>query len=209
MGYEVIILHKYSIKDVAKKFNITTNKLRFYENKGLIKPSRNPDNNYRYYNLDDISRIQTILLYRSLNLTIEDIEKLLNDYSYEKMIDHLYNLLEAINKQVHYYTSLRAIVQSAVDGRNNAEELMTSLYETVDVINKLRDVRENWVDKWNFDSMAESFDQSVSKAGHSSFSNLNVHRSYDALLALIESEVKKNLRPNEVILDIGIGRAHV
>lgn len=51
----------YLINEVAKQFNISANKLRFYEKKGMIKPKRSYDNNYRYYMEDDLIKLQAIL----------------------------------------------------------------------------------------------------------------------------------------------------
>lgn len=75
------MVKKYSINEVAKLFNITTNKLRFYEKKGLINPSRDETNNYRYYTKEDLVKIQTILMYRVLDLSIEDIKEIIEKNS--------------------------------------------------------------------------------------------------------------------------------
>lgn len=40
---------KYNIKEVAKLFNITTNKIRYYEKQELINPIRDEENDYRIY----------------------------------------------------------------------------------------------------------------------------------------------------------------
>jgi len=202
-------MERYSIKEVAKQFNITTNKLRFYENKGLVKPYRDTENNYRYYTVEDVSKIQTILLYRSLNLTIDDIGKLLENYSYEQIMGHLYNLLEGINKQVHYYTSMRNIVQNALDDNKGEAQLLENLNKAVQVLNDQREVTENWTDKWNFDSWADDYDQSVRNAEYSNMGSLDVHGSYDDLLDMMEKEVMKTLDQSDVILDIGVGTGNL
>jgi DNA-binding transcriptional MerR regulator len=51
---------KYSIKEVAELFNITTNKIRFYEKKGLITAARDEKNNYRYYTEKDLIKLQYV-----------------------------------------------------------------------------------------------------------------------------------------------------
>ena len=42
---------EYTIKEVSELFNITANKIRFYEAKGLLLPKRNEENEYRKYNI--------------------------------------------------------------------------------------------------------------------------------------------------------------
>lgn len=64
----------YTIKEISEMFNITTNKIRFYEKKGLLLPIREEDNKYRKFNDEDIIRLQSILLYRSIGLSIDAIK---------------------------------------------------------------------------------------------------------------------------------------
>ena len=88
---------KYNIKEVAELFNITTNKIRFYEKKGLITAARDEENNYRYYTEKDLIKLQTILMYRILNIPIEDIQDILkNDYK-NNVLNHFYKQWEIIN----------------------------------------------------------------------------------------------------------------
>ena len=44
---------KFNIKEVADILSISSNKIRFYEKKGLIKLSRD-DNNYRIFTDEDV-----------------------------------------------------------------------------------------------------------------------------------------------------------
>ena len=62
----------YNVNEVAKMFNITTNKIRYYEEKGMIEPLRD-ESDYRKFTDDDILKLQAILLYRCIGLSINDI----------------------------------------------------------------------------------------------------------------------------------------
>jgi len=81
----------YNISEVAKMFNITTNKVRFYERKGLLFPTRDGDNEYRKFNKEDIIRLQSILLYRSIGLSIKDIKSILSNTEKENYLTHFNN----------------------------------------------------------------------------------------------------------------------
>lgn len=63
--------------EVEEMLDITKKTLIYYENEGLVKPSRD-NNNYRYYNQDDISKIKFILLLREMDVTIEEIKQIIN-----------------------------------------------------------------------------------------------------------------------------------
>lgn len=63
--------------EVEEMLDITKKMLIYYENEGLVKPSRD-NNNYRCYNQDDISKIKFILLLREMDVTIEEIKQIIN-----------------------------------------------------------------------------------------------------------------------------------
>lgn len=63
--------------DVEKLLGITRQALIHYEKEGLIQPERD-DNNYRNYNEDDIERLKIILMFRSMEIGIDDIKLILD-----------------------------------------------------------------------------------------------------------------------------------
>ena len=60
----------YTIRELANEFDITTRTLRFYEEKGLLKPSRN--NTTRSYSSADRTRLRLIVRGKRLGLTLEE-----------------------------------------------------------------------------------------------------------------------------------------
>ena len=60
----------YSIRDLAQEFSVTTRTLRFYEEKGLLKPSRNKQT--RSYSNADRTRLRLILRGKRLGLSLEE-----------------------------------------------------------------------------------------------------------------------------------------
>ena len=68
---------QYTIHEVAGLLNISTDAIRLYEKEGLVTPTRNPENGYRYYNTEQIHRIMGICLYRRLHVSIAEIKRLL------------------------------------------------------------------------------------------------------------------------------------
>ena len=50
-------MQQYLIGDLAKKTQLSTDSIRFYEKKQLIKPSFRADNNYKYYDEDTLKRL--------------------------------------------------------------------------------------------------------------------------------------------------------
>lgn len=52
---------KYSIGEVAAMLEVSTRTLRFYDEKGLVKPAYTEENGYRFYKKGQIRQIELIL----------------------------------------------------------------------------------------------------------------------------------------------------
>jgi predicted site-specific integrase-resolvase len=58
------------INELADRLGITPRAIRLYEQKGLLRPERTPDNGYRSYSEEDSWRLQTIASLREIGLSI-------------------------------------------------------------------------------------------------------------------------------------------
>ncbi|NBD08386.1 MULTISPECIES: MerR family transcriptional regulator [Corallococcus] len=68
----------YSIGEVSRITGLTVKALRFYQEKGLLEPSRvDPSSGYRYYTERDISLAHTLRALRDLKLSLEEIHGVL------------------------------------------------------------------------------------------------------------------------------------
>lgn len=64
------------INEVEQKVGITKKNIRFYEEQGLIHPSRNRENGYRDYSDEDAESLNKIKLLRKLSVPIDEIRKI-------------------------------------------------------------------------------------------------------------------------------------
>lgn len=64
----------YTIRELAQEFEITLRALRFYENKGLLKPQRQGIS--RFYSEEDRKRLRLILKGKHLGFTLREIHEL-------------------------------------------------------------------------------------------------------------------------------------
>lgn len=67
----------FTVQELAKTAGITRRTLHYYDEIGLLKPSRIGDNGYRYYGEDALLRLQQILLYRELDIPLADIQAIM------------------------------------------------------------------------------------------------------------------------------------
>jgi DNA-binding transcriptional MerR regulator len=85
---------QYSIRDLAREFDITSRTLRFYEEKGLLSPAREGQN--RIYGRADRTRLRLILRGKRLGLTLEESADLIG--MYDPGSDNQQQLLAVIDK---------------------------------------------------------------------------------------------------------------
>lgn len=64
------------INEVEQLVGITKKNIRFYEDQGLISPSRNSSNGYRDYSDEDVRKLMRIKLFRRLSIPIAEIRNL-------------------------------------------------------------------------------------------------------------------------------------
>ncbi len=81
-------MEKITVKQLAKMASVSSRTLRHYDDLGLLPAQRDGTNNYRYYTTTDMLRLQQILFYRKLGLSLSDIQSILNapDFTLEKAL---------------------------------------------------------------------------------------------------------------------------
>lgn len=68
----------YTVPQLSKELDITERAIRFYESKGLVKPSR--AGNTRIFNYKDRARLLIILRAKKLGFSLKDIKTYLDLY---------------------------------------------------------------------------------------------------------------------------------
>lgn len=88
---------EYTINKLAQLAGISTRTLRYYDELGLLKPSRISTGGYRIYGGAEIARLQQILFYREMEVPLEEIRKILDSSDYDDTASlemHLKALME-------------------------------------------------------------------------------------------------------------------
>ncbi|KYH34255.1 putative methyltransferase [Clostridium tepidiprofundi DSM 19306] len=201
---------RYSINEVAKIFNITTNKLRFYEKKGLIKSLRDNTNNYRYYSKEHLVRIQTILMYRVLDFSIEDIQQVIDENYKDNILNHFYKQWEVVNDEMHRLRLLKDSIEELMDAmyESDDEKYVDKIIESAQRINKVNNIKDNWKDKWDFDNWAKTYDISIRK----DIGSLKIYKNYDEILQTVYKKSTENIQKDVSsikVMDIGVGTGNL
>jgi DNA-binding transcriptional MerR regulator len=67
----------YTVRQLSKLAGVTPRTLHHYDQIGLLKPTQVGENGYRYYGEQALLRLQQILLYRELDLPLEEIKRIM------------------------------------------------------------------------------------------------------------------------------------
>ncbi|MEE9376120.1 MAG: MerR family transcriptional regulator [Rhizobiaceae bacterium] len=73
----------FKIGDLAREFDVTLRTLRFYEDRGLIRPTR--VGTTRLYSITDRERLRIALFCKRIGLTLNDIRKVLELHDEEDL----------------------------------------------------------------------------------------------------------------------------
>ncbi len=74
---------RYSVKQVAELSGITIRTLHHYDEIGLLKPAMRSEKKYRYYDEDNLLRLQQILFYRELDFSLAQTRAILDDPEFD------------------------------------------------------------------------------------------------------------------------------
>ena len=92
---------EYTIKKLAEMAGISTRTLRYYDEIGLLKPCRVNSSGYRIYGEKEVDVLQQILLYRSMDIKLEEIQNIISDSSFDicqSLIEHRKHLISRKNQ---------------------------------------------------------------------------------------------------------------
>ncbi|WFR64122.1 methyltransferase domain-containing protein [Paenibacillus amylolyticus] len=154
-----------NIKEAASRLGISARAIRFYEEKGLILPAKQTTNGYRTYTENDIWRLQTIAALREIGMSLQDITHALGeiDQGNQQRLEEYLELQQAV--MYAQWIELKRMMdttQRMIDlNRQDGPLDVSHLHDLADSARRLREARQNWHDRWNYDTQAAIHDQRV------------------------------------------------
>lgn len=106
---------EYSIQALAKLSGVTTRTLRWYDQIGLLKPSRVAESGYRYYGPAEVDRLQHILFFRALGVELAQVKRYLEDPSLDRLAllrTHLADLEGERDRLDHLIQSVQTSIRA-------------------------------------------------------------------------------------------------
>ena len=105
----------HTVNKLAKLSGVSVRTLHYYDEIGLLKPAYCGENNYRYYEEQQLLLLQQILFYRELGFQLNDIKKIIYSDQFDKInaleshknilninLNQTKNLIKTIDKTLSY-----------------------------------------------------------------------------------------------------------
>lgn len=73
-----------TVKDVSEIIGVSIRTLRYYDEIGLLKPTKLTDSGYRLYDNKALEKLQEIMFFRELDIPLIDIKKIIENPNYDK-----------------------------------------------------------------------------------------------------------------------------
>ena len=93
------------VSDVESITGLSKKSIRYYEEVGLVHPTRNTENDYRIYSLEDIEKLKRIKFLRELNVSIHDMQLL--DSGSLTLMDCMYDRIKKIEAEEEKFKKIR------------------------------------------------------------------------------------------------------
>jgi DNA-binding transcriptional MerR regulator len=120
----------FSIGDLASEFDVTTRTIRFYEEKGLLKPRR--EGTRRIYSPADRTRLRLILRGKRLGLSLDESAEIIRLYGspgnnrrqLELLIEKIQERRAALQRQQR---DLAALLKELADAESKCRDALDGL----------------------------------------------------------------------------------
>ncbi|TFE24506.1 MerR family transcriptional regulator [Cohnella luojiensis] len=192
------------IKEVASRLNISPRAIRFYEEKGLLSPIKEPANLYRTFSEKDIWRLQTIISLREAGMSVADIRLVLEKWDENDKEELQYYLELQRSVMMSEWLQIKQVVETTdhmIELLKTKQSLpLEHIFRLAEASKQLREHRGNWKDKWDYNQQAPTHDERVA-------ANTGNYADYDKALDLIVRLVSPS--GDEQGLDIGTGTGNL
>jgi len=99
---------EYTVKELAEIAAISPRTLRYYDEIGILKPARINSSGYRIYGEKEVDRLQQILFYRELGVSLSKIKEILDSPEF----DEIEALKEHRNKLIEKREQLNLLIEN-------------------------------------------------------------------------------------------------
>jgi DNA-binding transcriptional MerR regulator len=144
----------WSIAEVARMSGVTSRTLRYYDEVGLLPPAWVGGNGYRYYEEDDLLRLQQVLVLRELGLGLTEIADILDRQTdeVEALRAHHKRLLAEQDRLAALAGTVARTIAELEERRDGSDmpkiNRPENLFEGFDASQYDAQARQQWPQQW-------------------------------------------------------------
>lgn len=175
-----------TVKEVSEITGVSIRTLRYYDEIGLLKPTRLTDAGYRLYSNEAIEKLQLIMFYRELEIPLVDIKDIMENPAYDRTraLAAQKSLLE--RKRNH----LDGIIELITDVMEGANTMSFEAFNEEEIDRILDHIQENMPQK-EFEGIVKRYgDGSIEKWRETFSRNLKDEKTSAELMRLYGSKEK-------------------
>ncbi|CAM3372974.1 MerR family transcriptional regulator [Marinicrinis lubricantis] len=75
---------EYTVQKLGHLAGVSSRTLRYYDEIGILKPARTNSSGYRIYGQNEVDKLQQILFYRELGVSLDEIREIMNDPDFDR-----------------------------------------------------------------------------------------------------------------------------
>ena len=115
---------KLKIGEFSRLMQVTVKTLRHYEQKGLLTPDEVDEwTGYRYYNISQMLRLNSIRQLQQLGFTLDEIKNLFDDESHIPSVEQLTEKIEETERQLKLLITRRNQLLELIDSRKKIKTM--------------------------------------------------------------------------------------
>lgn len=176
----------YTTGEFAKMAGVTIRTIRYYDTKGILKPSHHNDAGHRLYTNKDFTKLKKILALKYLGLSLEEVMNTEhNNFEKDDMVNSLKlqkNIIK--NKINHMKTVLNAIETAEVSIENDANLDWNKTVDIIKILESEKELLQQYIDSSNLNAsvkLQERFSSNKHGWYNWTFQNIKLKENYKVL----------------------------
>lgn len=174
---------EYTVQKLGRMAGVSTRTLRYYDEIGLLKPNRINSSGYRIYGQSEVDRLQQILFYRELGMSLDRIKEIVTAPTFDGL------------------KALREHREKLLDKRKQLDALIANVEKSI----AATEGRMTMTDKEKFEGFKQNMiDENEAKYGREireKYGDDAVDQSYAKLKGLAPEEYEKLTSLSNEVLD--------
>lgn len=190
---------EYTVQKLARLAGVSTRTLRYYDEIGILKPARINSSGYRIYGQLEVDRLQQILFYRELEVSLDSIKDIVTSPSYNganALKDHREKLLAKREQLNMLIANINKTIEAS-EGRIN----MTDKEKFEGFKQKLIDENEKKYGK----EVREKYGDTVADESNNKFKNMTQEQyaEFEKLSVTVNETLKEAMATGDPAGELG------